>query len=350
MLPGADALLPLAHGLFALLAGALQPLAQSSLALWQQPAAPAMAVALALAGCALLLLPAGVGIRWLGLLAFLPLLTYAPARPAPGTAQVRVLDVGQGLAVHVQTAAHDLVFDTGPAFSSETDSGNRIIVPYLRAQGVRTLDALVLSHPDRDHVGGARSLGRDVPLSLVRHSLPADDSLLPELVDEGMAAPTPAVRCAAGQRWEWDGVAFSILYPPPHALARDDNAMSCVLSVSAAGKRLLMTADIEAADERWLVAHADQLPADILVVPHHGSKTSSIPAFIDAVAAREAIFTVGYRNRSGHPRADVVARYAASGAQMHRTDRDGALTFMLDNHPVRVLRQRQSRPRYWHDG
>jgi competence protein ComEC len=109
-------------------------------------------------------LPRGIPARWLGLLCFLPLLTAEAPRPARGTAQVTVLDVGQGLAIHVQTAGHDLLFDAGPAFSADADSGNRIIAPYLRAMGVRRLDAMVISHADKDHEGGAASVLAALPV------------------------------------------------------------------------------------------------------------------------------------------------------------------------------------------
>jgi competence protein ComEC len=314
-----------------------------------------------------LLLPRGFPARWLGLLAFLPLLTITPPRPPVGEAEVVVLDVGQGLAIHVQTATHDLLFDAGPAYSTEADSGNRIIAPYLRSMGVRRLDEMIVSHADNDHAGGAASVLASMPVSLLRTSLPADHPLRAMAIAQ---AP-----CRAGNAWDWDGVRFTILHPPAGLQAKKTNAVSCVLSVNASGRRLLITADIEAAQESALLIRreasplagrreasplggrrtdvnsaANPLAADVLTVPHHGSLTSSSVAFIAAVGARDAIFPVGYRNRFGHPKPDVVARYVQSGAHLHRTDADGAVSVQLGPQGVRIEHERAVRRRYWQAG
>jgi competence protein ComEC len=289
-------------------------------------------------------------------LAFLPLLTFAPPRPSPGAAEVVVLDVGQGLAVHVQTATHDLLFDAGPMYAADADSGSRIIVPYLRAAGVRELDELIVSHADNDHSGGAASVLASLPVGMLRVSLPREHPLL-ALPDTRANAP-PHLPCRAGQTWVWDEVRFAVLYPPARLQAKKTNAVSCVLRVDAAGRRLLITADIEAAQEAALLAMAaasssqgdDTLAANVLLVPHHGSRTSSTAAFIAAVGAREVIFPVGYRNRFGHPKADVVERYLASGAHLHRTDAAGAVSVQLDAAGVTLDHARDMQPRYWQAG
>jgi competence protein ComEC len=351
IVPGLDVLLHVAHGATAILMGWVESLALKPWAVWQQAAPPGWAVVLALVGGLWSLMPRGIPARWLGLLCFLPLLTFAPERPASGSARVAVLDVGQGLAVHVQTRTHDLLFDTGPAFSAEADSGNRLIVPYLRAAGVRKLDRLVVSHRDKDHEGGAVSVLSAVPVVELLTSLPFEHPL--------SAWPVPQQQCVDGQEWEWDGVRFEVLHPPPNLIARKSNAVSCVLRIVAAGQEgasLLLASDIEAEQESALVGRRSEvgrggrgylLTSDILVVPHHGSRTSSTPEFIRAVAAKDAIFTVGYRNRYGHPKEEVVERYSDSGARLHRTDSDGALLFDLSASPVQVEHQRQKRQRYW---
>ena len=334
-------LLLLAHAMTDGLMVAMGWLARQPWAVWQQAAAPDWAVALALAGGVWSLLPRGFPARWLGLLCFLPLLTWAPPRPPLGAMQARVLDVGQGLAVHVQTATHDLLFDTGPAFSAEADSGNRIIVPYLRAAGVRRLDAVVVSHRDRDHEGGAASVLAMLPVGEMLSSLPFEHPLSMQ--------PVVQRPCLAGRRWEWDGVEFAVLHPPEFDPKARSNVVSCVLRVTAAGKRLLLASDIEAAQESDLAGRrAEALRADVLLVPHHGSRTSSTPQFVAAVGAGEAVFAVGYRNRFGHPKDEVVARYAATGARLHRTDRDGAVGIRFDAGPLAVSREREERRRYWH--
>lgn len=353
VLPLLDPLLWLANFMTAELMRFIAWLAALPLATWQQAAPPPWSVLLALGGGVWLLLPRGFPARWLGVLGFLPLLTIMPPRPLPGEADVVVLDVGQGLAIHVQTATHDLLFDTGPKFSAEADSGNRIIVPYLRAMGVRQLDELIISHADNDHAGGAQSVLENIPVSLLRASLPAAHPLWNPSSANSSLASKP---CRAGDAWDWDGVRFMILHPAASTAAIEamkSNAVACVLAIDAHGRRLLITSDIEAAQESALVIRqakqneASELAAEVLIVPHHGSRTSSTDDFIAAVGAKEAIFPVGYRNRFGHPRPDVVARYEQSGAHLQRTDVAGAVSVHLGAKGVRIEHARVVRRRYW---
>jgi competence protein ComEC len=336
-----DPLLTLAHFFTIWLMGFIDWLAGLPLAMWQQAAPPAWSVLLALAGGLWLLLPRGFPARWLGLLAFLPLLTVLPPRPAPDVAAVTVLDVGQGLSIHVQTATHDLLFDAGPAFSADADSGNRIIAPYLRAMGVRDLDALVISHADKDHEGGAASVLAALPVKILKSSLLFEHPL--------SALPVPQEACRHGDNWTWDGVRFDMLHPGAEPLSRKTNDLSCVLRISAGGRAMLLTSDIEAVSEMALLAAQPAgLAAEVMTVPHHGSKTSSTPGFIAAVAAKDVIFPVGYRNRFGHPKDDVVERYVQSGARLHRTDVDGAVTVALGSADPGFRHERAARIRYWH--
>jgi competence protein ComEC len=340
-LPFLDPLLSLAHLITAWLMAFIDWLAGLPLAMWQQAAPPAWSVLLALAGGFWLLLPRGFPARWLGLLAFLPLLTVVPPRPLAGEAAITVLDVGQGLAVHVQTATHDLLFDAGPAFSADADSGNRIIAPYLRAMGVRGLDVVVISHADKDHEGGAASVLAALPVAILKASLPFEHSL--------SAQPVPQEPCTDGDGWIWDGVRFDMLHPGAEPLSRKTNDVSCVLRVKAGGRSMLLTSDIEAVSEKAILKRYPlNLGADVMTVPHHGSRTSSIPEFITAVAARDVIFPVGYRNQFGHPKDDVVARYVQSGARLHRTDVDGAVSVGVGRAGITFQHERQERRRYWH--
>jgi len=340
-----DALLLLAHWIMQLAMQLLAWLSEVPSAIWQQhiPSTPVML--LAMAGVACLLLPKGVPLRWLGLAGLLPLLLNAPPGPAYGDMRVAVLDVGQGLAVVVATQKHVLLYDTGPTFSSESDSGNRVIVPYLNGVGVRRLNGMVVSHDDLDHTGGLASVLTALPVNWLLSSLPANK---PEL------AKWPHSPCQAGQKWRWDGVEFSMLYPADAArlpAGVKTNNRSCVLYVRSAAGTLLLPGDIERSVEADLLdTVAPALAADVLVVPHHGSRTSSTSSFIHAVSPQVAVFTVGYRNRFHHPRNEVVSRYANAGASLYRSDYDGAVLFDFRQHQgISVTGWREKSQRYWYN-
>ena len=248
-----------------------------------------------------------------------------------GEAWVDVLDVGQGMAVVVRTAEHNLLYDTGPLYSADANAGQRVVVPYLRAIGVGRLDALVVSHKDKDHSGGVAAV--EESLLVIRRL-----SSIPELVGEP---------CAAGQNWQWDGVRFSVLHPEAgdyQRQLRKTNSMSCVLRVEAAGASVLLPGDIEADNEKAMIARSPSLRSEVLVAPHHGGAASSTPEFIAAVGAREVIFSAGYRNAFKHPRPEVLARYAES--RHWRTDHDGAIRIVLGS-AVETSGWRQERLRYW---
>lgn len=317
-------------------------LAALPMAQWQQAAPPPVLAVLATLGCLWALLPQGTPVRWVGLAMLLPLVLWVPPRPAPGEVWVMVLDVGQGLAVHVQTATRDLLYDTGPAFSADANSGERILLPYLRAIGVHHLDTLVVTHQDNDHVGGAEALLAGIPVHAVLSSLPENHPVR-------LIADRQGQSCAAGQAWDWDGVRFAVLHPAAGSVSRKSNDASCVLQVEAGGRRVLLSSDIEAASETSLLGrdHA-VLASDVVVAPHHGSRTSSTPAFVAATAPRWVIFPVGYRNRFRHPHPDVWARWATSGAHLLRTDASGAVRVRLGAADIQVDTTREAFPRYWY--
>lgn len=334
-------LLTLADLILQGLMAALAWLAEWPLAVWQQAAPPWPVVLGAAVGCAWGLLPKGTPGRWLGWMGLIPLLAWSPPRPGPGAWRLTVLDVGQGLAVHVQTATHDLLYDTGPAWSREGNCGLRVVLPYLRAQGVRRLDELVVSHNDIDHAGGAASILAELPVASWTSSLGNDHPL--------RQMPVPHRPCQAGQGWAWDGVRFEILHPPPAWAGGPDNARSCVLRIAGSQDRALLLGDLEAPQEATLVSALGQnLASEVVVAPHHGSRSSSTPAFVAAVAPRVVIFPVGYLNRFHHPHPTVWTRWAETGAELARTDAGGAI--QVDSQPggreVRAFRQ--THPRYWH--
>ncbi len=308
-------------------------------ALWQQHTPPVWTGALSVAGAVWILAPRGVPWRSAGLALMAPAFSLAPPAPAPGEAWITALDVGQGLAVLVRTANRALLYDAGPAYGPEADSGGRIVVPLLRATGVAGVDLLVLSHEDIDHLGGALTLLETLEVQSLASSL-APSHPLHSLV------PMPG-RCAAGIAWDWDGVRFEFLHPQSGREAARRNNRSCVLRIAAGASSMLLTGDIERAAEQQLVRTNAVSGADILLVPHHGSRTSSSEEFIAAVAPRWAIVPAGYRNRFGHPAREVLERYARAGVTVLRTDLDGAVTAVLKQGLVRVEAERSLRPRYW---
>ncbi|HCA26443.1 MAG TPA: DNA internalization-related competence protein ComEC/Rec2, partial [Betaproteobacteria bacterium] len=311
------------------------------IAVWQPHAPPVWAIAAALAGVFWLLLPRGFPARWLGLTGMLPLF-LAPPRPAPGELWVTVLDVGQGLAVVARSHGHALLFDAGPRYGGGADSGNRVIMPFLRASGISRLDGVVISHNDEDHLGGAASVLDAEPVGWIASSLSDRHPLL--------ARPIPHWRCQAGERWAWDGVRFAFLSPAPASYGRpaSDNARSCVLKISAAGGNILLAADIPRRIEAGLAAHDRiALRSTVLVAPHHGSKFSSSRAFVRQVMPAVVVFSNGYRNRFGHPAPQIVARYRAVGSRPYRTDQDGAIILRFGRAGVEAVAQRRRQRRYW---
>jgi competence protein ComEC len=323
------------------LVSGLQQLASVPWAVWAAPAAPAWAVAAGLLAGAVGMLPLPWRLRLLALPLALPLMWPPVPRPPAGGFELVAVDIGQGTAVLVRTRSHLLVYDTGPAYARDGDAGQRILVPLLRARGDQRIDLLVLTHRDNDHVGGAEAVLAAVPVQAWSSSLDEAHPL------RRLALPRH-VRCDAGQQWEWDGVRFEMLHPTgaDHARERRPNALSCVLRVQdAAGRSALLTGDVEAAQEAALVARLGaRLRSTLLLVPHHGSRTSSSEAFIDAVAPQVAVVQAGYRSRFGHPAAEVSARYQSRGIMLVRNDRCGAWTW----HDGASECARTARRRYWH--
>jgi competence protein ComEC len=312
-------------------------------AVWTQHAPPPWSVAAGMLGALWILLPRGFPARWLGFLLLLPMFLNAPQAPAQGSVRLIIFDVGQGLAVAAQTRQHALLYDAGPDFSDGADSGNRILIPSLRAMGIARLDGMILTHNDTDHTGGAASVMQAMPISWLSSSLPDGHPLLQLASDKR--------RCMDGQAWQWDGVSFEILHPDSgsYAVANiRDNNRGCVLRISVGDQHILLAADIEKDSERQLLKdHFDKLPAAMLVVPHHGSKTSSTARFIAAVHPGYAVFTVGYRNRFGHPDQHVVQRYTDIGSTLLRSDQDGAILVKMDAHGLELERYRNTHRRYW---
>src|SRR5919201_4938035 len=306
-------------------------------ALWQQHVPPVWTVVAALAGAAWVLAPRGIPWRASGFSLMAPAFCIALPGPALGEAWITTFDVGQGLAVLVRTAGHNMLYDAGPAYGTESDSGSRVLVPALRGQGVTRLDLVVLSHEDGDHIGGATTVLETFEVDALATSLPSAHAL------NGLAPN--AHRCRAGDGWTWDGVRFEFLHPASGPMTKR-NDQSCVLRIAAGEHAMLLTGDIERGAEAAMLAGARALPSDVLPVPHHGSRTSSTPEFVAAVAPRWAIVPVGYRSRFGHPNPEVLARYRAADVQVLRTDLQGAITVRMGER-LEMQAERQLRARYW---
>ncbi|WP_051303659.1 ComEC/Rec2 family competence protein [Comamonas composti] len=281
--------------------------------------------------------------RLWGLVLCLPALWWPLARPRLGEFELLAVDIGQGNAVLVRTAAHDLLYDAGPSHGAQSNAGERVILPLLQSLGVR-LDALWLSHRDSDHTGAALALHASQPAAQVWGS----DSVIGEPALAGLA---PVRRCEAGQRWQWDGVEFEVLHPPaawsPELGRPSSNAGSCVLRLRAgSGAVALMAGDLQAAQESALLRAGRLQPVDWLLVPHHGSRTSSSPGWVRALRPRWAVIQAGYRNRYGHPVAEVVQRYEDQGTAVVQSSRCGAAHWSSER-PRDMGCERQLSARYW---
>ncbi len=271
-----------------------------------------------------------------------PALFWTAPRPPVDTFELLVTDVGQGNAVWVRTARHSLLYDAGPRYSAESDAGHRVLVPLL-AQAAEHLDVLMLSHRDSDHTGGAPAVMAMQPQAVLWSSLEAEHPL------HALAARTKT--CQRGQAWTWDGVRFEVLYPSAQpqqsqGKALKPNALSCVLRISDGVHSALLAGDIEAPQEQALVA-AGLAPVDLLLVPHHGSKTSSTPEFLEALSPQLALVQAGYRNRFGHPAPAVVARYEGLSIRVVDSAHCGAATWR-SRAPEQLVCERDKSRRYWH--
>lgn len=307
-----------------------------------QLAASSYAIALAVIGIVLFIGPRGIPMRSMGLVFCLPLFFPILHRPDKGDIWLSLLDVGQGLAIVVQTQNHTLVYDTGPRFSDSFDTGEAVVAPFLRQAGIAEIDMLMVSHSDNDHIGGVASLQQLFPVTEVLSSVPKKVS-------------ASAISCEQGQQWQWDGVQFKVLHPVTNYVPtrRAGNNLSCVLHIETGKGSVLLTGDIEKEAEQQLIiqtlAQGQSLISDVLLVPHHGSRTSSSQEFIEAVSPKLVLYPVGHRNRYHLPSQKVVQRYQALGVPAYSTANSGCILLTFDNiNSPKVERYREQAARYWH--
>ncbi|MGI9274715.1 MAG: DNA internalization-related competence protein ComEC/Rec2 [Endozoicomonas sp.] len=311
----------------------LQQLSQLSPTLPVLAGASPVGILLTVAGAFLWLLPQGVGLRWLTPFFLLPWLFPELSQPELGSAHVAVLDVGQGLSVLIRTSEHAMLYDTGDGVAGRFTQAERVILPYLRRQGVNSLDRIMISHGDRDHAGGLETIARGMPVSDVYAGSPVPDF-------QGHISA-----CVPGQSWQWDGVDFEVLAGGQGGLRTND--CSCVLKVTANGRSFLLAGDIGKGVEASLLETGSPVESDILLVPHHGSKHSCSDAFLERVGADIALVSAGYRNRFGHPSVQALARIRKAGARVLNTADRGTLSFILGNGTLDVSGFRQKERRYW---
>lgn len=292
--------------------------------------------AVGLAGILVLLSPLS-RLLWLPALACVPVLLASPQpRPAEDELWITVLDVGQGLSVLLQTRRHALLYDTGARLSSGFDLGEAVVHPAMITLGVRDLDVLLLSHADNDHAGGAAAIVRRMPVHRVLAGQQENQS--PSL----RAAP-----CRPGEKWTWNGVEFEIVYSAPYPAPA--NERSCVLRVTTGDSSVLLTGDIGIRGEYQMLTN--DLSAELLLAPHHGSRTSSSYAFVRAVDPQWVVFSAGHNNRFNHPHPNVVARYRELAVEPVYTSRAGAVRFVFNGRDQgqRVWGWRDSARRFWHE-
>jgi len=287
---------------------------------------------------AYLLMPNGMPARWLALLLFLPVFLLTKATPEKGQLNLTLIDVGQGLSILLQTQQHSLLFDAGPRYSLNFDAGKHIVVPVLKSQGILKLDALIVSHGDNDHSGGANAILSALPVEKVY------SGANPQRWRSEVSMP-----CQAGQSWQWDGIKFEMLHPQPEQ-TRGGNNRSCVLQVSAGDYRLLLPGDIEQKAEQQLVLqYGEKLKSHILIAPHHGSKTSSSESFIQNVSPELVLIPNGYRNRYRFPHKKVTEQYQKSQIMWLETQDSGAISILVTPEGVsEPIRWREKLRRYWH--
>jgi competence protein ComEC len=330
------ALLSLASALLDVLWAVLDLLIRIPLSVWHH-SPPAWALVPAMLGIALLLAPRGWPGRWLGAIFFSPLILVSPARSELGGYWITLLDVGQGLSIVIQTRNHTLLYDTGPKFSDYFNAGDAAVLPYLRSRGIDLIDLMVVSHGDSDHMGGTDAVKEVMHIDRILTSVP-------ERIDH------PKVdHCVEGMSWRWDGVEFELLHPTTQR-GGEGNDQSCVLSLRGAGGSTLITGDIESdAERRLLETYGYRLESDIMLIPHHGSLTSSSLAFVEAVNPQIALLSVGFKNRFDLPAQQITERYEAFGVKVLDTSSHGAVRIFV--HPAKGIEirpgYRQSDKRYW---
>ena len=299
---------------------------------------PVLLIVIALIGVVIMAFPRYFIGRYLAIIFIAPLFLYEVKRPTEGSFKLTVLDSGQGLATVLQTQNHVMIFDTGERYSTQFDMGKVVVLPYLQSQHIQVIDTLVVSHADKDHRGGAAAIMAQLPVV----QFLSNDAL--------KINQRTAMLCRAGQYWTWDKVHFRVLSPHAEQAALSQNERSCVIKVSNAHHSLLLLADIEKHSERYLLkTQREALKADVMLVPHHGSKTSSLWPFIAAIDPQFALVSAGYRNRFNLPHPTIMARYQQLHIPVFNTAHYGEIQviFPSDDTEIRYALKRSDNKKFW---
>ena len=361
-------------------------LAHASWSSFAVAAMPLWSLVLSILGVCWALQPPGIPLRWVGWTLLLPALSWQPQRMSNGGWQLYALDVGQGSAILVKTRHHALLFDTGPKMGT-SDAGQRVVAPVIRALGLRKLDAIVISHSDMDHAGGFTGLLKEISVEHVFSSFNLESWLsMKQQATSTVASqtrPYMTSSCVTGYIWEWDGVRFSFLHPQTESsemhLNKDSiqlkkkvhtnqlrtNTQSCVLHLQGTHHSALLTGDIGIKQEGEILQRFNVVPAtptnrslkrdpshsfaDVVLVGHHGSLTSSSQSFVRLLGASHAIAQAGYLNRFSHPAQEVQQRWLSAGARFWRTDVHGAVTVESSLEGLKVQSESNRQKRYWHE-
>lgn len=323
-----------------------------------------LSLCIAMLGCVIFLAPKGFPFRYLGLFGFLPLIYPKTENINSGEFILTQLDVGQGLSTLIQTAHHTMLFDTGPRLSADYDMGQSVVIPALEQKHIKKLDLMIISHADNDHSGGSKSVLQNLPVKMILTSVPALYAQLPDRLPTRLGTPNrfsevlqkhwpkpQVLSCETGQHWQWDNVNFMVLSPDKNYASQKSNDRSCVIRVSNTFNSLLLTGDIEKTTEKHLLATTapHMLKADLIIAPHHGSKSSSSEAFVNTVHPSWVFYATGYRNRFHFPHAEVVSRYNKIGTQSLDTAQDGEIILKIQskNKTLSPIQTRKTDKHFW---
>ena len=312
-------------------------------------------IMMAVLGSLWLLMPKGWHGRWLGIILFIPAFFVQAEKIPQGQVQLTVLDVGQGLSMLLRTRHHTLLYDTGDKYNDQFNMADKVIIPYMQLQGINRIDTLVVSHSDRDHAGSYSELRQQITIDEVLAGEPGklnvnSSSDSDKKQTNLLSSMITVEQCHSGQQWQWDSVQFRILSPVSSIVDKKKNNRSCVLHITTATNRtFLLTGDIEKKIEKQLLNEYPELKADVLQVPHHGSKTSSSSVFVKQLQPEIALFTYGYRNRFNHPSKQVVKRYQEMQVKLYNTS-NGAIDIKnnMTNNSFSVTEYRVENQRLWH--